>query len=109
MQRRETLSARFNSGEAEAIRLKADRAGTSVASLIRMAVLNVPATRTTRRPTVNHQMPARVLGELGRIADILRAAAVSGQVDPKDPHVAAAFRDLAEMRTVCSLAMGREP
>lgn len=108
-QRRETLSARFNSGEAEAIRLKADRAGTSVASLIRTAVLNVPATRATRRPTVNHQMAARVLGELGRIADILRAAAVAGQVDPKDPHVAAAFRDLAEMRTICFLAMGREP
>jgi hypothetical protein len=54
-------------------------------------------------------MVARVLGELGRIADILRAAAVARGADPKDPNAAAAFRDLAEMRTVCFLAMGREP
>ena len=38
----ETLSARFNTGEAEAIRQMADRAGTSIASLIRGAVLNAP-------------------------------------------------------------------
>jgi hypothetical protein len=26
-----------------------------------------------------------------------------------NPHIAAALRDLAEMRTVCFLAMGRQP
>ena len=108
-QRQETLSARFNTGEAEAIRQMADRAGTSIASLIRGAVLNAPDTRATRRPTVNHQVAARILGELGRIADTLRRAAAAGRVDPDNPHVAAAFRDLAEMRTVCFLAMGRDP
>lgn len=108
-QRRLTLSARFNASEADAIRLMADHAGTSVASLIRSATLNVPLTRATRRPTVNHQAAARILGELGRIADTLRAASAAGRIDPNEPHVAAAFRDLAEMRTVCFLAMGREP
>ena len=66
-------------------------------------------TRATRRPTVNHQVVARILGEFGRIADTLRRAAAGGRVDPDNPHVAAAFRDLAEMRTVCFLAMGRDP
>ena len=108
-QRGETLSARFNDQEADAVRQMADRAGTSVASVIRYAVLNQPIPRATRRPTVNHEMAARLLGELGRIAQALRDAGGSGRVDPKDPHVAAAFRDLAEMRTVCFLAMGREP
>jgi hypothetical protein len=108
-QRQLTLSARFNVAEAEAIRLMADRSGTSVASVIRSATLNLPAPRQSRRPTVNHQAAARILGELGRIADTLRAAAASGRVDLNEPHVAAAFRDLAEMRTVCFLAMGREP
>jgi hypothetical protein len=103
------LSARFNNQEAEAVRELADRAGTSVASVIRGAVLNAPAPRATRRPTVNHQMAARLLGELGRIAEMLRAAIASGGADPKDPHIAAAFRDLSEMRTVCFLAMGRDP
>lgn len=108
-QRETTLSARFNTQEADAIRLMADRAGTSVASLIRGAVLNAPVTRATRRPTVSHEMAARVLGELGRIAETLRAAAGAGRIDPKEPHISAAFRDLAEMRTVCLLSMGREP
>jgi len=108
-QRETTLSARFNDQEADAIRQMADRAGTSMASVIRGAVLNAPVTRATRRPTVNHEVAARVLGELGRIAETLRSAAAAGRVSLKDPQVAAAFRDLAEMRTVCFQAMGREP
>ncbi|EGE59911.1 hypothetical protein RHECNPAF_1780012 [Rhizobium etli CNPAF512] len=108
-QRQLTLSARFNDAEADAIKLRADRSGTSVADVIRSAALNLPVTRATRRPTVNHQAAARLLGELGRIAETLRAASAAGCLDPKDPHVAAAFRDLAEMRSVCFQAMGREP
>jgi hypothetical protein len=84
-QRQLTLSARFNVAEAEAIRLMADRTGTSVASLIRSATLNVPVPRQSRRPTVNHQAAARIIGELGRVADTLRAAAALGHVDPKSP------------------------
>lgn len=108
-QRRKTLSARFNDQEAEAIRQLADRAGLPVASFIRSRTLNVPLPRQTRRPTVNHQMAARLLGELGRIAEALRAAAAAGGLDAADPALAAAFRDLAEMRTVCFQVMGREP
>jgi hypothetical protein len=108
-QRQLTLSARFNAAEAEAIRLRADFAGTSVAALLRSAALNQPVTRATRRPTVNHQQVARLLGELGRIADTLRSEVDAGRLDPTEPNVAAAFRDLAEMRSVCFLALGRAP
>jgi hypothetical protein len=77
-QRELTLSARFNEREAEAIRQMADHAGVSVAAVIPGAVLNAP---------------------------IPRAAAVARPIR-RTPHAAAAFRDLAEMRTVCFLAMG---
>ncbi|WP_041358667.1 hypothetical protein [Nitrobacter hamburgensis] len=107
--RKTMLAARFNNHEAEAVRQLADRAGTSVASVIRGAVLRTPATRATRRPTINHQMAARLLGELGRVAEVFRSAQAAGRIDPNDPFVAAAFRDLAEMRTVCFQAMGRSP
>jgi hypothetical protein len=76
-QRELTLSARFNEREAEAIRQMPDHAGSSVAAVIPGAVLNAPISRAARRPRVNHEMVARVLGELGRIADILRAAAMA--------------------------------
>ncbi len=108
-QRQQTLSARFNEQEAEAIRQMADRAGVPVASFIRAATLNVPLPQAVRRPTVSHETAARLLGELGRIAETLRAASSAGAVDLDNPHIAAALRDLAEMRTVCFQAMGRQP
>jgi hypothetical protein len=108
-QRQTTLSARFNGEEAEAIREMADRAGVPVASFLRSAALNQPLPSAARRPTVSHEVAARVLGELGRIAEALRVAASAGNLDMDNPHIAAALRDLAEMRTVCFLAMGRQP
>jgi hypothetical protein len=71
-QRELTLSARFNEREAEAIRQMADHAGPL--SPVRCKRAHFP--RGTP-PRVNHEMVARVLGELGRIADILRAAAMA--------------------------------
>lgn len=108
-QRRTTLTARFNETEAETIRQMADRAGMTVASFLRAAALNRSPGRATRRPTVNHETAARLLGNLGRIAEALRTAAEAGQLHPAEPTVAAALRDIAEMRAVCFEAMGREP
>lgn len=108
-QRQTTLSARFNEQEAEAIRQMADRAGVPVASFIRAATLNRPLSPAVRRPTVSHEVAARLLGELGRVAETLRSVAAAGQLDLADPRLAAALRDLAEMRAVCFLAMGRQP
>lgn len=108
-QRQTTLTARFNDQEAEAIRQMADRAGVPVASYLRAAALNRSPGRAIRRPTVNHETAARLLGNLGRIAETLRVAAEAGQFDPAEPTIAAALRDIAEMRTVCFEAMGRKP
>jgi len=108
-QRQKTLSARFNETEAEAIRQMADRAGVPVAAFLRAAALDRPAPRAVRTPTVRHEAVARLLGELGRISEALRSAATAGQVDPAHPHVAAALRDLADMRSVCFEALGRQP
>ena len=103
------LAARFNEQEALALRQRADRAGIPLSAYMRSAALDAPAPRATRRPTVNHQMAARLLGELGRIADELRRAAEAGDLTPSNPEVAAALRDLAEMRAVCLEALGRRP
>jgi Mobilization protein NikA len=103
------LQARFTQAEAADIRARADRAGTTVASLIRSAVLAAEPPRATRRPTVNHKAVARMLGELGRVADAFRQAA--GAADQGTCHalIDAATRDLSELRTVCFEALGREP
>jgi hypothetical protein len=108
-QRSKLLCARFNELEAAALRAMAHAAGISVSTLIRNRVLGGAPPRSSRRPTVNHQMAARLLGELGRIADALRAAVQRGDLTPSNPEVAAALRDIAEMRAVCLEAMGRQP
>lgn len=106
-QRALTLSARFNDREAALIRDQANRAGLSVGSLIRYALLNVPPPRATRSPTVNHVEVARLIGELGRLSDALNRLASRHTVDPRVIEEAA--RNLSEMRVVCFLALGREP
>jgi hypothetical protein len=108
-QRTKTLTLRFNEQELEALRQMADRSGLPVSSHSRRILLNAPAPRAVRRPTVSHQVAARLLGELGRIADVIRDGILRERIDEKNPHIAAALRDLAEMRTVCFEALGREP
>ena len=107
--RQRTLSARFNEQEAAAVREVADRAGITIAGLIRGRLLDGPQPRAMRRPSVNHEAVARLLGELGRVAEALRAASAAGSEHEYRALVAAALRDLAEMRVVCFEALGRSP
>ena len=108
--RGQMLAARFTDEEAQAIRAMADRAGTTVASLIRSSMLGLPAFRATRRPTVNHEAAGRLLSELGSVAESFRQA-TDAAPDQAECHALldAAARDLAEMRLVLFQAMGREP
>jgi hypothetical protein len=108
-QRTKTLTLRFNEQELEALRHLADRSGLPVSAHSRQVLLNAPPPRAVRRPTVNHQVAARLLGELGRVADVFRDGVAKGRIDENNPNIAAALRDLAEMRTVCFEALGREP
>jgi len=107
--RRKLLAARFNEQEALVLHQRAAAAGIPLSAYMRSAALGAPAPRATRRPTLNHQMAGRLLSELGRIADELRRAAEVGNLTPSNPEVAAALRDLAEMRAVCLEALGRLP
>ena len=66
--RNRRLTARFNDQEADAIEAMADRTGQTVGSLLRQTLLNVPPPRRSlRRPQVEVQAVARLLGELGKI------------------------------------------
>ncbi len=87
----------------------ADRAGTSVGTLIRSALLSGEPVRATRRPSVNHEAVARVLGELGRVAEAFRQAAKAGDGHKHHALIDAATRDLSELRTACFEALGRKP
>lgn len=127
-QRGETLSARFNAKEAQAVRDKAERGRTSVASLIRSAVLDLPLpeARAPRRSSVDLQQVARLLGALGTFTGAVNrigsninqfAREVNRGREPQIDAFLAEWeelkslfdRDMAELRLCCLQALGREP
>jgi hypothetical protein len=108
-QRQITLKARFNDQEASLVKEQADRAGVSIAALIRFAVLGQTPLRKSRAPTVNHEQAAQLLGRLGQCAEALRKAAEVDAGGKKSDLIEAAHRDLAEMRVALFEALGREP
>ena len=95
--------------EAKAFDTLVDGAGTTASDLIRSAVFAMPLSRATRRPTINHEMAARLLAELQDVAAAYRQAALAAEPDKYDALLDAANRDLCEMRLVWFKAMGREP
>lgn len=108
-QRQITLKARFSDQEAALIQQQAERAGVSVASLIRFAVLGQEPPRASRRPSVNHEAAAQLLGRLGQCTAALREASQTDNPAVNTALIEAAHRDLAEMRTALFLALGRQP
>lgn len=108
-QRQIVLKARFNDDEAALIRTQADRAGVSVASLIRYAVLDQTPLPASRTPPLDRQQAAQLIAELGTLATAMRDAADRDDDDATDDALDAAMRDLAELRTVLLEAMGRAP
>lgn len=108
-QRDITLKARFNGPEAALIKEQADRAGVSVAALIRFAVLGQTPLRASRRPSVSHCDAAQLLGQIGPLKSALLEAAQASQSETVKAEIAAACRDIADMRVALFEAMGREP
>lgn len=108
-QRQHIHKARFNDQEDALIREQASRAGVSIASLIRFALLDETPLRASRRPSINHEAATQLLGRLGQCAAALRQAAEADNPGINSALIDAAHRDLAEMRVALFQALGREP
>lgn len=108
-QRQITLKARFTADEAALIKEQAARAGVSVGSLIRYAVLGIQPLRARRHPKMDDELAARLLGNLGLIASALRERGNGSGTAKIDPQVEAACRDISEMRAAWFEAFGRDP
>lgn len=108
--RTKTYSVRLTPAEQERAAAIRDHAGLPLSALIRRALFDTPLPRAARRPTLNHQAVARLLGELGKIG---------GNLNQAQKHINAghpqwnvweeAARALIDMRTACMEALGREP
>lgn len=103
------LKARFTEEEAALIKAQADRAGVSVASLFRYAVLSQNPPPSSRTPPIDRVQAAQLIAALGAVASALREAAARGDKRGTDAALEAGLRDLAELRTLALEAMGRAP
>ncbi|MEQ1908696.1 MAG: plasmid mobilization relaxosome protein MobC [Vicinamibacterales bacterium] len=107
------ITARFDDGEAEAIRRMADKAGVSIGALLRHAVFNTLPPPAARRPCINVQAVAQLLAQLGKIGSninqLAKHANAGRSIDSMDNSIELALRDLSELRIACLQALGCEP
>jgi len=97
-QRQIPLKARFSEAEAALIREQAARAGLSVSALIRFALLNQSPPRASRRPPLDREAAAQLLGAIGPLKTALMKAAEAADSGRAEAEVRAACRDLADIR-----------
>lgn len=107
--RSKVLKARVTPEEKALFRQQADRAGVSEGELLRCAAFDMQPLRASRRPTVDHEAAAQLLGRLGQCAAALRQAAKIDDPETSSAVIDAAHRDIAEMRVALFQALGREP
>ena len=104
--RQKAFSVRFNEQEAEAIKKMADRAGVSVASLIRHSLLNMPLTRATRHPTAGQIEIAHLIGQLGQLCDSIEDLKL---ITDDRLELDALSRDVSDVCIAAKQALGRKP
>lgn len=103
------ITARFDEEEARQIRRLAERSGLSVAALMRKTLLNAPAPKAVRRPSVDPAAAAQILAQLGKIGSNVNQLAHYAHLGRfQASSIEVALRDLAELRAACLLALGQE-
>ncbi|MEZ0081513.1 plasmid mobilization protein [Bradyrhizobium japonicum] len=104
-QRSTRYTVRFTPLEHALICAKAQAAGVSIAAYLRSTALSFPLPRAARRPTVNHEEVALLLGRIGQLATAFRSASALADTQA----VETALQDLTELRLLCFTALGRKP
>jgi hypothetical protein len=108
-QRQKALRIRLTDAELATIEAAGERAGLSLAGYARSLLLSAPPVRQARRPPVERAELARLLGELGKIGSNVNqiARVLNGAGDAGQGDLTAVQADIAEIRAVIMLALGR--
>jgi hypothetical protein len=104
------IAVRCTESEYASIVDKATEAGLKIGSFLRRLAIGDAGPRAARRPPVERQELARLLGELGKIGSNVNQLAHGLNRDgilPGFPEILAAQRDIREMRAALIKALGR--
>lgn len=111
-QRRKLLQIRVSDTELSSIAEMADRAALTIPSYARQILLDTPPPRAVRKPSVDTQQVAKMLGELGKVGSNLNQIAHhlnAGTAGAGSNTITAALEDVQAMRDACMKALGRKP
>lgn len=106
--RQHIFKARLNDQEAALVREQADRAGVSIAALIRYALLDQTPPRASRQPPENRKEISRLIGTLGALTQALKDAADAAEQAQLSDQIEATHRDISDMCFACFEALGRD-
>ena len=110
-QRTKTLQIRLTESEFEAIAEKAESALLTAPSYARHMLLDTPAPRARRRPSIEAETLARILAQLGKVGSNLNQLAKQANTGHRIPpdEISAALSTVADLRAATLSAMGRQP
>jgi len=87
---------------------RVNASGLSTSAFITKSIFGAEPPRQSRRPSIEHQAVAQILGELARVRDQLHAIAVASGPG-SGVLLEEAVRSLTEIRSACFKALGRKP
>ena len=111
-ERKNILAIRMTESERAEIEAMADLAELTAASFARSYLLDAPAPRSVRRPSVDTAQIAKLLADLGKVGSNLNQIAYhlnSGISAVSPQEIETALQDLGEIRKACMEALGRKP
>ena len=105
------LTIRLSPDERDAIDGDAERAGFTAGSYARTVLLGAPAPRQVRRPPVERQVVAKLIGQMGYVGNNLNqiARALNSGDEADRQALIQALGDLHMMRDAALKALGRSP
>lgn len=104
------VTSRYSPAEFQELDAAASRAGLTRASFQRVQSLGTPKTRSTRRPPIERELLAKLLGQLGRIGSNVNQVAHAANLGAKArPDWEATRAEVQEAARAIIAAMGREP
>ncbi len=87
---------------------RVNASGLSTSAFITKSVFGADPPRQSRRPSIEHQAVAQILGELARVRDRLDSVAIASG-PASGVLLEEAVRSLTEIRSACFKALGRKP
>ncbi len=103
------LQTRMSEDEAALVREKARKFAVSVSAVLRYGALELPPLPASRTPTIDREIAARLLAELGQCTTAFRQATEAGNAQVHAALIEAVHRDLSDMRVALFEALGRQP